>query len=66
MEESSHEKQHREDTLRIYQALKDALKIIAEVTSQTVATPTPPPVKNDWVPEPSLPPRPQQNSINQR
>lgn len=49
MEESAEESQRREEVLRMYHATKDALKIIGEVSSSTVSTPTPPPVKDDWL-----------------
>jgi len=49
MEESAEEAQRRDDTLRMYHAMKEALDIIGEVSMTTVSTPTPPPVKNDWL-----------------
>ena len=49
MEESAEEAQHREEILRMYLAAKDALSIIGEVSSKTVATPVPPPVDDDWI-----------------
>ena len=62
MEESEQERQHREDTLRVYQALKEALKIIGEVSTQTVSTPTPPPITNEWIPNDPPPPSPKPTS----
>ncbi|KAK6979488.1 dynamin-1 [Biomphalaria glabrata] len=53
MEESAEEAQRREEILRMYHATKDALQIIAEVSTSTVTTPTPPPVKDDWLSEES-------------
>ena len=49
MEESPEEAQRREETLRMYHATKEALKIIGDVATNTVSTPTPPPVKDDWL-----------------
>ena len=49
MEESADEAQRREELLRMYHATKDALQIIGEVSTTTVSTPTPPPVKDDWL-----------------
>ena len=49
MEESPEEAQRREETLRMYHATKEALKIIGDVAANTVSTPTPPPVKDDWL-----------------
>lgn len=49
MEESAEEAQHREEILKMYHAAKDALNIIGEVSSKTVATPMPPPVDDDWI-----------------
>ena len=49
MEESAHEAQRREETLRMYHATKDALAIIGEVSTNTVSTPVPPPVDDDWL-----------------
>ena len=51
MEESPEEAQKREEMLRMYHACKEALKIIGEVSMQTVSTPVPPPVKDDWLSE---------------
>ncbi|CAL1539543.1 unnamed protein product [Lymnaea stagnalis] len=49
MEESAEEAQRREEILRMYHATKEALQIIGEVSTTTVSTPTPPPVKDDWL-----------------
>ena len=49
MEESLEEATRREEMLRMYTACKEALKIIGDVSVQTVATPLPPPVKDDWI-----------------
>ena len=52
MEESQEEAQRREEILRMYHATKEALTIIQDIATTTVSTPTPPPVKDDWL-EPS-------------
>ncbi|XP_014288846.1 dynamin isoform X4 [Halyomorpha halys] len=49
MEESQEEAMKREEMLRMYQACKEALRIIGDVSMATVSTPVPPPVKNDWL-----------------
>ena len=49
MEESAHEAQRREEILRMYHATKEALSIIGEVSTNTVSTPVPPPVNDDWL-----------------
>ena len=49
MEESPEEAQRREETLRMYHATKEALKIIGDVSTNTVSTPTPPPVNDEWL-----------------
>lgn len=53
MEESQQEAQRREDLLRTYNALKEALNIIGEVNMSTTYVPPPPPLKNDWRPPPA-------------
>uniref|UniRef100_A0A1I8HWQ7 dynamin GTPase n=1 Tax=Macrostomum lignano TaxID=282301 RepID=A0A1I8HWQ7_9PLAT len=55
MEESPEEAQRREETLRIYKATKEALKILSDVSANTTHTPTPPPVKDDWIQPDSMP-----------
>jgi len=49
MEESADEAMHREEILRMYHATKDALNIISEASMNTISTPLPPPVDNDWI-----------------
>ncbi|PAA59145.1 hypothetical protein BOX15_Mlig005677g2 [Macrostomum lignano] len=49
MEESEGESVRREETLRIYKATKEALQILSDVSASTTHTPTPPPVKDDWI-----------------
>ncbi|PAA63567.1 hypothetical protein BOX15_Mlig002684g1 [Macrostomum lignano] len=59
MNESPEEAAKREETLRIYKATKDALKILSEVSAGTSYTPTPPPVRDDWIqPDHHPPPHP--------
>ncbi|XP_078685136.1 dynamin-1-like isoform X38 [Branchiostoma floridae x Branchiostoma belcheri] len=54
MEESASEAQRREEMLRMYHSLKEALKIIGDINMTTVSTPCPPPVDSDsWLPPPS-------------
>ena len=53
MEESQQEAQRREDLLRTYNSLKEALNIIGEVNMSTTYVPPPPPLKNDWRPPPA-------------
>ncbi|OWA51581.1 Dynamin-1 [Hypsibius exemplaris] len=55
MEESLEESTRREEMLRMYNACKEALKIIGDVSVQTVATAVPPPVKDDWIQASSAP-----------
>jgi dynamin GTPase len=45
MEESPEEALKREETLRIYNCTKEALRIIGDVARDTITEPTPPPVK---------------------
>lgn len=49
MEESPIEAQRREETLRMYQACKEALRIINDANMATMSTDMPPPVPtNDF------------------
>uniref|UniRef100_A0A5K3FCP6 dynamin GTPase n=2 Tax=Mesocestoides corti TaxID=53468 RepID=A0A5K3FCP6_MESCO len=50
MSESLETQTKREETLRMYEALKEALRIVGEVATNTVSTPVPPPVNDDWMP----------------
>uniref|UniRef100_A0A8C5J239 dynamin GTPase n=1 Tax=Junco hyemalis TaxID=40217 RepID=A0A8C5J239_JUNHY len=43
MEESAEQAQRRDETLRMYQALQEALAIIGDISTSTVSTPAPPP-----------------------
>eukprot|EP00096_Caligus_rogercresseyi_P005316 TRINITY_DN2055_c0_g2_i4.p1 TRINITY_DN2055_c0_g2~~TRINITY_DN2055_c0_g2_i4.p1 ORF type:complete len:890 (-),score=300.82 TRINITY_DN2055_c0_g2_i4:524-3193(-) len=54
MEESADEAIKREEMLRMYHACKEALKIIGDVSMATVSTPTPAPLRNDWMGTSSL------------
>jgi dynamin GTPase len=54
MEESPEESRRREELLRTYNSIREALKIIGEVNMTTTYVPPPPPVKNDWKPSPSV------------
>jgi dynamin 1/3 len=48
MEESQEESKRRDETLRMYHACSEALKIIGDVSMATVSTAVPPPVADDW------------------
>ncbi|KAF6779292.1 hypothetical protein AHF37_00994 [Paragonimus kellicotti] len=48
MTESLGTQQKREEMVRVYDAMKEALGIISEVSMSTVSTPLPPPVIDDW------------------
>uniref|UniRef100_A0A4W5NIP7 Uncharacterized protein n=1 Tax=Hucho hucho TaxID=62062 RepID=A0A4W5NIP7_9TELE len=67
MEESADQAQRRDEMLRMYHALKEALVIIGDISTTTVSAPVPPPVDDTWrskdprpapaaVPPPSRPP----------
>ena len=45
MEESAEEALKREETLRIYNSTKEALRIIGDVARDTITEPIPPPIK---------------------
>lgn len=49
MEESADQAQHREEMLRMYHALKEALDIIGDISTTTVSTVMPPPVDDSWL-----------------
>jgi len=53
MEESADEAIRREEMLRQYHACKEAMRIIGDVSMATVSTPTPAPIRSDWMPTPS-------------
>ncbi|XP_058612221.1 dynamin-2 isoform X3 [Onychostoma macrolepis] len=49
MEESAEQAQRRDEMLRMYHALKEALHIIGDVSTSTVSAPVPPPVDDTWI-----------------
>ncbi|XP_047665257.1 dynamin-1a isoform X8 [Tachysurus fulvidraco] len=49
MEESAEQAQHRDEMLRMYHALKEALSIIGDISTTTVSTSLPPPVDDSWL-----------------
>ena len=49
MEESAEQAQRRDEMLRMYQALKEALAIIGDINTATTFTPAPPPVDDSWI-----------------
>uniref|UniRef100_A0A3P8YBP6 Dynamin-2 n=1 Tax=Esox lucius TaxID=8010 RepID=A0A3P8YBP6_ESOLU len=58
MEESADQAQRRDEMLRMYHALKEALVIIGDISTTTISTPIPPPVDDTWrsVANPRCPP----------
>ncbi|XP_075793169.1 dynamin-3 isoform X8 [Pelodiscus sinensis] len=70
MEESAEQAQRRDEGLRMYQALKEALAIIGDINTSTVSIPAPPPVDDSWLqqsrrsppPSPSIQKRPTLNN----
>ncbi|TMS08486.1 Dynamin-1 [Larimichthys crocea] len=49
MEESQEQAQHRDEMLRMYYALREALGIIGDISTTTVSTTMPPPVDDSWL-----------------
>lgn len=49
MEESAEQAQHRDEMLRMYHALREALNIIGDISTSTVTTAMPPPVDDSWL-----------------
>ncbi|XP_030063791.1 dynamin-1 isoform X4 [Microcaecilia unicolor] len=49
MEESPEQAQRRDEMLRMYHALKEALNIIGDINTSTISTPMPPPVDDSWL-----------------
>uniref|UniRef100_H3D9B9 Dynamin-2 n=1 Tax=Tetraodon nigroviridis TaxID=99883 RepID=H3D9B9_TETNG len=49
MEESAEQAQRRDEMLRMYHALKEALVLIGDISTNTVSTPLPPPVDDSWI-----------------
>ncbi|CAJ1053178.1 dynamin-2 isoform X3 [Xyrichtys novacula] len=59
MEESAEQAQRRDEMLRMYHALKEALVLIGDISTSTISTPVPPPVDDTWIAkDPSPPPGP--------
>ncbi|XP_061838077.1 dynamin-2 isoform X1 [Nerophis lumbriciformis] len=57
MEESADQAQRRDEMLRMYHALKEALNIIGDISTTTIATPVPPPVNSTWIQDASPTPQ---------
>ncbi|XP_041861193.1 dynamin-3 isoform X6 [Melanotaenia boesemani] len=57
MEESADQAQRRDEMLRMYHALKEALLIIGDISANTMSTPVPPPVNDTWIQEASPTPQ---------
>ncbi|CAH8479627.1 unnamed protein product [Heterobilharzia americana] len=53
MEESAAEKKHREEMIRMYDSIREALSVISDVIANTHSVPLPPPVNDDWIEESS-------------
>ncbi|XP_071371760.1 dynamin-1a isoform X1 [Centroberyx affinis] len=49
MEESQEQAQHRDEMLRMYHALREALSIIGDISTTTISTAMPPPVDDSWL-----------------
>ncbi|XP_075942881.1 dynamin-1a isoform X2 [Anarhichas minor] len=49
MEESQEQAQHRDEMLRMYHALREALSIIGDISTSTITTTMPPPVDDSWL-----------------
>ncbi|XP_051981439.1 dynamin-1-like [Xyrauchen texanus] len=49
MEESAEQAQRRDEMLRMYFALKEALNIIGDISTTTITTALPPPVDDSWL-----------------
>uniref|UniRef100_A0A8C4R9E5 dynamin GTPase n=1 Tax=Eptatretus burgeri TaxID=7764 RepID=A0A8C4R9E5_EPTBU len=49
MEESQEQAQRRDEMLRMYHVLKEALNIIGDISTTTISTPLPPPVDDSWL-----------------
>ncbi|TNN70363.1 Dynamin-2 [Liparis tanakae] len=57
MEESANQAQRRDEMLRMYHALKEALLIIGDISTGTISTPVPPPINDSWMQEASPTPQ---------
>uniref|UniRef100_A0A8C6YGL6 Dynamin n=1 Tax=Naja naja TaxID=35670 RepID=A0A8C6YGL6_NAJNA len=63
MEESVEQAQHRDEMLRMYHALREALNIIGDINTTTISTPLPPPVDDSWLQvSPTSSPTPQRRA----
>ncbi|XP_053469441.1 dynamin-3 isoform X3 [Ictalurus furcatus] len=62
MEESADQAQRRDEMLRMYHALKEALSIIGDISTSTISVPVPPPVNDTWIQEAS--PTPQRKPVS--
>ncbi|KAK7165602.1 hypothetical protein R3I93_005615 [Phoxinus phoxinus] len=49
MEESADQAQRRDEMLRMYHALKEALLLIGDISTSTISAPVPPPVDDTWI-----------------
>ncbi|XP_062244811.1 dynamin-2-like isoform X5 [Platichthys flesus] len=56
MEESAEQAQRRDEMLRMYHALKEALVLIGDISTTTISTPVPPPVDDTWMTKEPSPP----------
>ncbi|XP_034448085.1 dynamin-3 isoform X4 [Hippoglossus hippoglossus] len=57
MEESADQAQRRDEMLRMYHALREALQIIGDISTTTISTPVPPPVNDTRMQEASPTPQ---------
>uniref|UniRef100_A0A4W4HPR2 dynamin GTPase n=1 Tax=Electrophorus electricus TaxID=8005 RepID=A0A4W4HPR2_ELEEL len=57
MEESAEQAQRRDEMLRMYHALREALHIIGDISTSTISTSLPPPVDDSWSPAASPTPQ---------
>ncbi|XP_015270411.1 PREDICTED: dynamin-1, partial [Gekko japonicus] len=55
MEESPEQAQRRDEMLRMYHALREALNIIGDINTTTISTPLPPPVDDSWLQVQNIP-----------
>ncbi|GCB62738.1 hypothetical protein scyTo_0014538, partial [Scyliorhinus torazame] len=49
MKESPEQAQRRDETLRTYNAIREALNIIGDINTNTITVPLPPPVDDSWL-----------------
>uniref|UniRef100_A0A674MNW9 Dynamin 2 n=1 Tax=Takifugu rubripes TaxID=31033 RepID=A0A674MNW9_TAKRU len=65
MEESAEQAQRRDEMLRMYHALKEALVLIGDISTNTITTPLPPPVDDSWLAKnPRAPTRHKRSSVS--